>query len=296
MKIRHHHCPVCDSDKVVFFLKAEDHLVSHEQFSLWKCADCSFVFTQDFPREEEIGKYYQSQEYVSHSDSRKGLINSIYHFGRSLMLRVKFRMVASTTQSNRLMDYGCGTGYFPAFMKDKGFDVTGVEVDEKAREFARNQFGINVVSPQDFLAGKIEGSFDVITMWHVLEHVEKLDQVMLRLKAYLSGDGVLVIALPNCSSLDARFYKENWAAYDVPRHLWHFTPSAFEKLALKHGMKITGMKRLVLDPFYNSMLSEKQKGNKFYFFAGIIIGKLAYLESLINKRRSSSVVYLLRKS
>lgn len=170
-----------------------------------------------------------------------------------------------------------------------------MEVDEKAREFATRQFGIPVYSPQDFLSGNITGSFDVITLWHVLEHVEKLDQVVERLKNYLADGGTLVVALPNCNSFDARLYKEFWAAYDVPRHLWHFTPSTFERLMHNHGLKISGMSRLLLDPFYNSMLSEQHKGNRLHFISGIIIGKLAYIESLFNKRRASSVVYFVEK-
>jgi 2-polyprenyl-3-methyl-5-hydroxy-6-metoxy-1,4-benzoquinol methylase len=168
-----------------------------------------------------------------------------------------------------------------------------VEADPKAKEFARNEFGLTVHSPEEFLNNGIEGPFNVITLWHVLEHLDDFDLYMERMLEYLSPGGSLVIALPNCSSLDARYYKEFWAGYDVPRHLWHFIPSTLKILAENHGLEINMMKRLMLDPFYNAMLSEKYKGNRNFMIFGTVIGKLAYLESLFNIKKSSSVVYIL---
>jgi 2-polyprenyl-3-methyl-5-hydroxy-6-metoxy-1,4-benzoquinol methylase len=293
MVITHNRCPLCNAEHLAEFLKAKDHLLTSESFTLNKCQACGFVFTQNTPSSEEIGKYYQSQDYVSHSDTRKGLMNRLYHLGRTFMLGKKHRMVDKLANGKKLLDIGCGTGYFPAYMKQKGFKVAGVEVDSKAREFARKEFGLAVYSPDEFLNHEIEGDFDVITLWHVLEHLDDFDHYMEKMLEQLSPEGSLVIALPNCSAFDARHYKEFWAGYDVPRHLWHFTPSTFKILVEKHGLKISKMKRLPLDPFYNSMLSEKYKGNKLYFLFGIIIGKIAYLESLFDIKKSSSVVYFL---
>ncbi len=268
-------------------------MLSKEEFELWGCDNCGFVFTQTIPSTEEIGKYYQSQDYISHSDTNKGLMNRLYHLSRQVMLRMKWRMIRKVKKNGRLLDIGCGTGYFPGFMKLKGFEATGVETDPKARAFAEKEFNVKVFSPEEFILKKIDGGFEVITLWHVLEHVHDLDLYLERIKEYLAPGGALVIALPNCNSLDARFYKEHWAGYDVPRHLWHFTPSTMKKLAEKHGLQILKLKRLPLDPFYNSMLSEKYKRNRLYMFAGLIIGKLAYLESLFSLKRSSSLVYFL---
>lgn len=297
MVVTYKTCPLCDSNNIAGLLKAKDHLLTDEEFSIWKCSSCGFLFTQGIPVPEEIGSYYQSQDYVSHSDSRKGLMNKIYHISRSLMLKKKHGMVKKAANGNKLLDIGTGTGYFPDFMKKKGFRVTGVEIDPKARKFARSEFGLTVFSPRDFLVGKIHGKFDVITLWHVLEHLDNFDLYIERMLAQLEPGGTLVIALPNCSSFDARHYKESWAGYDVPRHLWHFTPSTLNKLAEKHGLKVNKMKRLPLDPFYNAMLSEKYKGNKLFMISGVIFGKMAYIESLFNINKSSSVVYFLsRKS
>jgi len=295
MIISYKRCPLCNSDGIALHHTAKDHLLTGETFEIWQCGSCGFLFTQNAPAADEIGKYYQSHDYVSHSDTRKGLMNKIYHLGRNFMLRKKFGMVDCVAKNKRLLDIGCGTGYFPAYMQQKGYRVAGVEVGPKAREFAEKQFGLKVHSPEVFLGDKFEGRFDVITLWHVLEHLDDFNLYLKTMLEHLEKEGMLVIALPNCNSLDARFYKEFWAGYDVPRHLWHFTPATLNILARNHNLKVTGMKRLPLDPFYNSMLSEKYKGNKLHMIAGTIIGELAYIESLFDIKRSSSVVYLLKR-
>lgn len=295
MVVTYNNCPLCNSENISEFLKAKDHLLTGKTFPIFKCSLCGFVFTQDIPPTEEIGSYYRSQDYISHSDSRKGLMNKLYHLGRTFMLRKKYRMVKKVAKGNMLLDIGTGTGYFPGFMKKKGFLVTGVEVDPKAREFAKGEFGVQVHSPDDFIDHKIKGEFDVITLWHVMEHIDNFDLYLDRMLEQLEPGGSLVIALPNCSALDARYYKEFWAGYDVPRHLWHFTPSTLKILAEKHGLEIKMMKRLMLDPFYNSMLSEKYKGNKLVIILGTVIGKLAYIESLFCLKKSSSIVYFLKR-
>lgn len=291
--IHHSHCPLCQSDKIISWLKPKDYLLTGEGFELWKCRSCGFVFTQGAPGPDAIARYYQSQDYISHSDTRKGMMNRLYHTARNIMLRMKWRMVRRVVPGGRLLDIGCGTGYFPGFMKKKGFEAMGVEVDPNARAFAGKEFALKVFSPEEFIGREIEGQFDVITLWHVLEHVHDLHLYMERMKDYLDPQGSLVIALPNFTALDARHYKEYWAGYDVPRHLWHFTPSTLKKLALDHGLEVRKMKKLPLDPFYNAMLSEKYRGNRLFMLSGGIIGKLAYMESLFSLERSSSVVYFL---
>jgi 2-polyprenyl-3-methyl-5-hydroxy-6-metoxy-1,4-benzoquinol methylase len=295
MVITYNNCPLCGSENISNFLKAKDNLLTRESFDIYRCNSCNFRFTQAVPPADEIGKYYQSTDYISHSDTRKGLMNQLYHFGRTFMLKKKYGLVRKVSKGKKLLDIGSGTGYFPAFMKDKGYLVAGVETDPKARAFAEKEFGLTVYSPADFVNNTIEGKFDVITLWHVLEHLDNFNLYIERMLEQLLPGGSLVIALPNCNSLDARFYKEFWAGYDVPRHLWHFTPSTFKILAENHGLKIKKMKCLMLDPFYNSMLSEKYRRKRGYIILGIIIGKLAYFESLFSIKKSSSVVYILNR-
>ncbi len=292
-QIRYDHCQLCQSGNISTFLKTKDFMLSKKEYELWKCASCGFIFTQNVPGPEEIGKYYQSQEYISHSDTKKGMMNRLYHMARGFMLGEKFRMVRRAAKGKSLLDIGTGTGYFPGFMKKKGYLAMGVEMDPKAREFAEMEFGLKVFSPEEFTGQKIEGRFDIITLWHVLEHVHDLHLYMERMKEYLEPEGTLVVALPNHGAFDARHYREYWAGYDVPRHLWHFTPSTLKYLAEKHGFRVNKMKRLPLDPFYNAMLSEKYRGNAFYLISGLVIGKLAFLESLFSLERSSSVAYFL---
>jgi SAM-dependent methyltransferase len=296
MKITHARCPLCKSLNTGEYLKAKDHLLTGEEFPLHICYACGFIYTQDTPPADEIGRYYKSQDYISHSNTRKGLMNRVYHISRTFMLKKKHCMVKKVAKGKRLLDIGTGTGYFPGFMKKKGFQVTGVEVDPDARDFAENEFGIKVHSPEDFLAGKVPGKFDVITLWHVLEHLDNFDLYIESMLKHLEPGGTLVIALPNCSSYDARHYRETWAGYDVPRHLWHFTPLTVRFLAGNHGLELKKMKRLPLDPFYNAMLSEKYRGNKLFMFSGMVLGMIAYVESLFNIEKSSSVVYFLNHS
>lgn len=291
--VHHATCPLCRSAGIAFRLQTADFMLSGERYELWQCRDCGFVFTQNIPSPGEMGKYYQSQDYISHSDTKHGLMNRLYHLSRTFMLRMKYRMVRRVTEGKSLLDIGAGTGYFPGFMKKKGYEAMGVEMDPKARAFAVKEFGLKVFSPEEFTGRKIEGRFDVITLWHVLEHVDNLHLYMERMKEYLSPGGVLVIALPNHQAFDAGHYREYWAGYDVPRHLWHFSPATLAYLADKHGFHVSRMKRLPLDPFYNSMLSEKYRGNKFFMIAGMVIGKLAFLESLFRIEKSSSLVYFL---
>lgn len=286
-------CPLCGSEVFQAFLTAKDHLLTGESFTISRCNACDFTFTLDVPPPGRIGAYYKSQDYISHSDTAKGLMNRLYHLGRNVMLAKKYRMVRKASLGRSLLDIGSGTGYFPAFMKSKGYNATGVEIDPDARAFAEKNFGLKVYSPEDFLRNNIEGSFDVISLWHVLEHLDDFDAYIETMLDYLNPGGALVIALPNCSSFDARHYKAFWAGYDVPRHLWHFTPATMKLLAEKHGLNIDKMKRLPLDPFYNSMLSEKYRKNKLYMVSGFFVGMIAYTESLFNIGKSSSVVYFL---
>jgi 2-polyprenyl-3-methyl-5-hydroxy-6-metoxy-1,4-benzoquinol methylase len=288
-------CPLCRSERISLFLKTRDFMLSKERIELWKCSECGFIFTQGVPPADEIGKYYQSQDYISHSDTKKGLMNKAYHISRNFMLGKKYGMVRRVSKGKKLLDIGCGTGYFAGYMKRKRYKVAGVEADAQARSFAQRVFGIPVFSPADFLGHEIEGSFDVITLWHVLEHLDDFDLYLERTLEHLAPGGTLVIALPNCTAFDARHYKEYWAGYDVPRHLWHFTPSTIKILAGKHELQVTKMKRLMLDPFYNAMLSGKYRGNRLFLISGLVIGKLAYIESLFNIKKSSSIVYFLNR-
>lgn len=293
--IHRSNCPVCSSDDIYAVLVAEDFTVSHEKFSIWQCGNCSLRFTQDVPDENDIAPYYQSSEYISHSDTRKGLINQVYHRVRQQTLKQKRNWIRQYTKLDKgsLLDVGCGTGAFLNIMQQGGWQVTGLEPDEGAREIARKEYQLNVNDISEFYQLP-ENSFDAITLWHVLEHVHELQPYVEQLSKMLKKDGVLFIAVPNYTSLDAGLYQNDWAAYDVPRHLYHFSPKAMTTLINGHHLRLQKMKALTYDPFYISLLSEKYKHGHIRWFNGIIAGAKSFLKTSSDSSKSSSILYIIR--
>lgn len=288
-------CPVCGASNLKFRFSATDYFSSKDSFPIYACIDCGFHFTQDFPDENEIAPFYQSESYISHSDTKKGLMNRAYHVVRNIMLRKKGEMTINVSglNSGTLLDIGCGTGYYLNTMKSLGWSVFGVEKSDYARESAKKHFDIDIVSSLDKLTG--ERKFDVITLWHVLEHLQNLKDSMHVIRNLLKDEGILIVALPNHSSFDADIYKEEWAAWDVPRHLWHFKPDTFSLFAANNGFTIVKYAPMPFDAFYVSMMSEKNSGNSFYFPRGILTGLKALFASLKDPKKSSSVIYILKK-
>ena len=291
-------CPVCDNSNFYKVSDSMDHFSSREVFPICDCRECGFRLTNNFPSEDEIGKYYDSPAYISHSDSDKGLTNRMYHLFRRLMLRRKVNLVKRHLKrvNAHLLDIGCGTGYFLNAAKEKGFIVSGIEKDEKAREKAITRFGLDVRNENAFF-GLERSSFDVVTLWHVLEHLEKLNESIEKMTEILTHDGTMVIALPNHRSYDAKRYKEKWAAYDTPRHLWHFTPDTLERLLARHNLSVIKKYRMPLDAYYVALLSEQYLGSTVLikYLRAFLIGTTGFLLSLFNLKQSSSVIYIIKK-
>lgn len=289
-------CPVCGQTDFNKVMTCTDHYATGESFDLYRCKKCGFLFTQNAPVEAEIGRYYESPDYISHSDTRKGLMNSVYHRVRKHMLSKKAGLVkaCSNLKTGSILDIGTGTGYFACKMKENGWEVSAVEKSPKAREFAKEHFSIDVKSPEELFSFE-DSSFDVVTLWHVMEHLEKLEKTWETINRILKENGVLIVAVPNCQSYDAMKYREMWAAYDVPRHLWHFTSSTIKSLAEKNGFVLAGKYPMPFDAFYVSMLSEKYKKNSFPFISGMITGARAWFSAISSKDKSSSIIYIFRK-
>ncbi|MDX1685481.1 MAG: class I SAM-dependent methyltransferase [Saprospiraceae bacterium] len=288
------HCIICGEKDQSEYLTVRDHSISGEDFHIARCKNCGFSSTKDAPSQEKIGKYYESEDYISHSDTTKGLIDRAYHWARSFMLRKKKNWVESQCQEKgELLDIGSGTGYFLNEMKKSGWDVTGIEINEKARRFSQEEFDVRVYEP-DQLHEFTERSFDVISLWHVLEHVHEINAYWDLFSRLLKEDGVLMIAVPNIQSIDSKYYGAYWAALDVPRHLWHFRPEDIVRLAKNHGFQLKNMTGMPLDALYVSILSEKYKQHPSAFVRGVGIGLWSNLRAR-GAAQMSSVVYVLKK-
>lgn len=285
------HCPICESESFSDFMKVKDHMITQEDFKIVSCNSCGFHFTNPIPSLDKIGEYYKSDAYVSHSSSKKGIINSLYNIVRNYTLKKKVSLLKSLSSGENLLDIGAGTGHFLNQAKQTGFVVEGLEPDQDAVNFASTNFNVDLF-PLEYLYEIKNESKDFVTMWHVLEHVYDLKKDFQQIVDVLKKGAYLIIAVPNLESYDAQFYKEYWAAYDVPRHLYHFRKKDIENLAKQFDLKLEQVKPMKFDSYYVSMLSEKYK-------KGSIVR--AFLNGWKSNSKAklfghSSQIYILRKT
>lgn len=289
-------CPVCEGKSFLPYLNCVDHTVSHETFSLIKCQACGFVITSPRPSNEDLGRYYLSEDYISHAKNSKGLFEKVYKMSRLYTLRWKLGLVKENTFTEerplKILDFGCGTGEFLEKCRQAEFHTTGVEPSAIARAHAAELTGGNIFNTLD----EVNETFHVITLWHVLEHVPDLNERIALLRSKLKKDGTMFIAVPNHQSHDARTYKGLWAGYDVPRHLWHFSEPVMRRLLNRHSMTLEKIIPMKLDALYVSMLSEKHSARR-NAAAGFIHGLVNGLRSnyLAGKNEYSSLIYVVRK-
>lgn len=288
-------CPICQSTDLKPFLTCVDYTVSKDKFAIVQCSSCGFRFTNPRPEEAECGKYYQSEDYISHSDTRKGIINSLYHHARKFTLKKKLKLIASVSkkQQGSLLDLGCGTGAFLSICKDNGWKVQGIEPSVEAREVAKKNHGLELNDVNTWEKFP-DNSIDVVTAWHVLEHVYKLENEVQQVKRKLASDGTFVVALPNCSSADAQFYGPYWAAYDVPRHIWHFTPDDVKRFFEKQGFKLEAVLPMPWDAYYICMLSEKYKAGNVNYGRAMVHGWVSNNNAKKVGNTWSSQIYILK--
>ncbi len=249
---------MCGSPDLHDKLRVQDKSVSQETFTIQQCAACGFQFTNPRPAAASIGRYYESDAYVSHNSAAQGLVNRVYKVTRYFTVRRKVALITKLNggRPGQLLDYGCGTGHFLARAKQAGWRVTGLEPNDRARHDAAARVGQPILDAAD-LTGLAPASFDLISLWHVLEHVHALEATLSELITKLKPGGRLLVAVPNAESLDAQHYRQNWASYDVPRHLYHFVPATMQRLLARHGLRVVQTLPLVLDAYYISMLSER---------------------------------------
>ena len=286
-------CPVCNAGAFNPYLSCKDYTVSQEVFQIVNCAACGFKFTNPRPEDSVIGKYYKSEDYISHSNTKKGIISKLYHFVRNYTLNQKMRLVEKHVSRGTILDYGAGTGMFLKAAKDKNWNTYGTEPDSGARTLA-SKMGLKLFGDKAKLISEVgDSKFNAITLWHVLEHVTDLDDTLSFFSRYLAKDGVLIIAVPNRTSYDAKYYGQFWAAYDLPRHLYHFEINSLSQLLSKYNFSLLETLPMKFDSFYVSMLSEKYKTGSIRYLSAFFFG----LKSNLKAKKAadySSVIYVFK--
>ncbi len=284
-------CPLCDERSFENHIIAKDYLVSQESFAIVSCNNCGFKFTNPRPTIEDMPGYYKSEEYISHSNKGSSLVNIVYKIARSFTIKSKIRIVRKYHSSPRIFDFGCGTGHFLHACAKKGWDCMGYEPDDLAAAQAEKYKGVKIIRD---LSDHTKDKYNVITLWHVLEHVHQLKETLTTLRKMLSEKGILVVAVPNMNSWDANHYKEYWAGYDVPRHLYHFEKSTILKLMTSLKFRKLEIIPQKLDAFYVSLLSEKYQNQKNKYIQALNNG----LKSNRNGKKDntySSLIYIFSK-
>lgn len=291
-------CPICDSVSFSNYLNVQDYTVSNKEFTIQQCNKCDFLLTNPRPAEDEIGPYYESKEYISHHDESKDFISKVYKSVRDYTLKQKLKFINSLRPTKgSILDIGCGTGNFLQTMKTDGWQISGTEPDSGARNVAGSRVGVAINSSinDPFFEHK---QYDVITLWHVLEHIHQLNDTVDWLKKHLKEDGRIIIAVPNPQSADAVKYGRFWAAYDVPRHLYHFTKRSMANLMEKHAMQIETVKPMWFDSFYVSMLSTKYKNGHTGLINSVKTGLMSNMKGNSSDDKAlntSSLFYIIKK-
>lgn len=271
-------------------MSCKDYTVSQESYELLRNPKYNMLVTLPVPADLE--NYYKSEDYISHTDANKSFFDKIYQSVRKYTLQKKLTLINSFNFSDKkLLDVGSGTGDFLTTCKEDGWKSFGVEPSKEAREIALTK-KVDVVND---LSSLKEKDFDVITLWHVLEHVENLFEYIETLKKKLKPNGVLIIAVPNYNSFDAKHYKEHWAAFDVPRHLWHFSQESIKKLFASVSMEVEKVLPMKFDSYYVSMLSEKYKHGRNRFIKAFYVGFLSNLKAK-STSEYSSLIYVIKNT
>lgn len=272
------------------YISTKDFLVSGDSFDLLYNKEFDMLVTHPQPNSEKIGRYYESSEYISHTDEHRSIVSFLYQNIKAYTLKSKVKYIQKCSgKIGRILDIGAGTGDFLVSAKNSGWKVDGVEVNKLARDKALIK-GINLNENLDDLKDQ---KYDIITLWHVLEHLPNLEMSLKKIDSLLKPTGILVIAVPNFRSFDAKYYSKYWAAFDVPRHFWHFSKNSVTKLLPDNYVRMN-TKAMIFDSFYVSLLSEKYKSGSAFSIKALFIGLCSNIKALRTKEYSS-LIYTFKK-
>ena len=286
-------CLVCGHSQFSKLFSCKDFVATGETFQLQRCNNCSFLFTNPRPEINQISRYYKSDQYVSHAGNKKGLMYNLYDIVRNYSIKKKLTLIKRFHSTGNLMDLGCGLGDFlNGVYQDGVFDAVGVDISDDAIKHVKNKFGLDAKNESQ-LDSFPQNYFDVITQWHVLEHVHLLNERIVQIKRLLKPNGTLFIAVPNSDSWDAKYFKQFWDAYDVPRHLYHFNQKSFILLMEKHGLKVIETRAMIFDALYVSMRSETHQNHNLPFLRGGFWGAIS--NSFAQKNNDfSSLLFIVK--
>jgi len=286
-------CPYCHQEQSTLYLSKKDYFLTNESFEILNCENCGLHFTYPRPILSKLGSYYRSDQYISHNDSKSGFIGNIYKTVRSYALQKKEELARKESNGNEILDFGCGSGAFVEYLLKKKWKVRGVEFDDEARANVIKKTSAEISKDTTSIKDQ---SLNIITAWHVLEHVYDLEKTFIELNRILKSNGKLIIALPNYKSHDALYYKQFWAALDVPRHLYHFDSEFISKIAIETGYKLKTIKPMVFDSFYISLISTKYKYGSIKPIQAFFQGLLSNLKANKTTPNHSSLIYILEKN
>ena len=284
-------CIICSSESTSPFLMINDRLANiKEDFQLVKC-ECGLVYLNPRPKFENIKKFYQSHEYDPHKNLKNNFRDKTYKIVQKLTLKWKHKIITSFITTGALLDIGGGRGAFAKFMKEKGWEVT---LQENFGKIDKRINGLHHIKKLEEL--DCSDKFDVITLWHSLEHIHDIHALFNKINKFLNPVGILLIAVPNINAPERKFYNKNWAPYDAPRHLYHFNLSSLTLLCSNYGYEIVQKFSLYQDTPYNILLSIKNYNLIQLIKAGIVFF-YSFITTLIRgPNYASSTLILCRKS
>ena len=288
-------CPWCGSEKSQIHLWLKDEFLTKEDFQIYECKNCGLLYTEPRPDKEKIGQYYKSEAYYSHQENKKGFIPKLYESVKSVNLKKKYKIATKGLKRGKVLDIGCGVGDFLHTMEQMGWEGSGIEPSEEAKEIARKRVRAQIWQPQE-IESLPDNSFDLITMWHVLEHVDDVKEEIRQLQRLVKKGGRLVLALPNFKSYDAQYYNAQWAAYDVPRHLNHFCKESIVRIFRDSSFELTRTDKLVWDAYYISYMSETYRNHSLPLLRGMFRGLVSNCKARSSGEWSSKVYIFEKKA